>query len=328
MNPKSEKIFKNVSVQSLTIDPEFELRGSQKEVKKFSGQWKTMKRSVEENGILQPILARCEKDPNTGELDLEHPILVDGRQRFAIANELGLDEIPIVIDPSIQDVEDIIRAQIDCNIERIQQSPTQVAEHLLRMVEIKPNITVQELADLFGKTIAWVSGIMKLKNLTPDAEVAVKNQDINLTSAIALGKMPTEHQPEWLQKLVENPSETQDILMNMSEALKDIKKGGKGKVDSTTIPNPRSKAKILELWNELKDQTDSPFFAGVQMIVQLDPESMQLKKLDKETAELAKQIKKDEKALKEAEKAQERLEKSRQELAAAKQKVAEEFQEI
>jgi hypothetical protein len=332
MNPNAELIYKSVPLEDITIDAEFELRGSQKEVKKNSGQWLSFKESIKANGILQPLLARAPRNED-GTLDLDHPILVDGRQRESIVRELhaegvpGFDHIPVAINPTIETPQDIITAQIDCNIERISQNSSQVANHLLRVVDIYPNITVTELADMFHKTVAWASQILKLKNLTPTVKAAMDNQDVSVTACRSLAELPEEQQDEWLTKFIENPDDTADIALNLKEFIKESKKGGK-KTATDNIPKPRSAANVREIWEELQKTPDHPLYAGYQHIVQLDPESMALKRADKETKELERQVAKDERALKKQKEIEERLANQKKELEARKAKIMAEAQEI
>lgn len=317
----AEKVFRNVPISQLVLDEQFALRGSKENDKRNTMEFLGMVESIKDHGIEQPMLGRFGEDEN-GNVDENVVILVDGRQRLAAATKAGLTEVPVYIDPNIRTVADIIQTQITCNIDRISQSPKEVADHVLQLVKYRPNLTVTEIAKMFKRTPAWASGILKLQDGCDELKAALDDNLINVTNAKVICELPLDQQPKWVKDFIEQPKDVSDLLLDLREQIKANKSGTKEKIDTTNIPKPRTAAEIKEIFENMPK--DDPRYAGYLHAVRLDPESKALRTEDKELKALAKQMEKDKKVLEAQQEAAKRLEENkakweakRAELAAA-----------
>lgn len=116
--------------------------------------------SVEEKGILQPILVR--------HLDAEGPDayeIIAGERRWRAAQRAQLHEVPVII-RDLSDRETLEIALIE-NLQRQDLSPMEEAEGFRRLMnEFAHN--QEELAGAVGKSRSHVANMMRLLNL-PDA---------------------------------------------------------------------------------------------------------------------------------------------------------------
>jgi ParB-like chromosome segregation protein Spo0J len=311
-----QKELRRVKLSDI-IREETSLRGPQADVKKNSLAVQQLKASILQNGLLQPIICRPGFDDN-GEIRHDIIILVAGEQRYWCLNQLvreghtQFEEVDIVLDPNIQTAEHIIKCQITENLDRIQQNPQEVAQHILKVVAINPKISRAELAKMFNRTEGWVSQMLKLDNLSEQGQAALDNGTVKVAHLRIVAELPQEMQDEWLQKYIEDPQEAADTDVDLREFIKEFKKGSKKKIDRTKIPRPRSATQIREIWESLTP--DDPKYLGYQHAVRLDAESLREFTASEEEKKLMAQIARDEKKLKDAKEAAERLERAKKDL--------------
>lgn len=318
----SSLVLKTLPIDSIVLDEELALRGSQEEVTKNKSAFLQLVESVRKHGILQPPLGRFGYD-DAGNLQEDIIILVDGRQRYAAAKRAGLTTFPVAVDPNIKSFSDIVLAQTTTNLDRINTDPSQVRDHLMRLTKYQPDLSLRELAEMFNRSVPWVQNILKLKNVSELVQAALDENEINVTAAQIVAELPTKLQDEWLGKFLEHPSPSDqaETLLNLREFIKERKKTGKEPVDFSSVPRPRTATALREMYEHLErtDKTD-PRWAGLQWAVQLDPETVQARKDEVENKELHKKIAQDEKKLREAKAAEDRLAENKRKLEEARAK--------
>lgn len=307
-----------VPIDQVILDEAYQLRKSQEDVKHNSGKFLALCESIRVQGIKQAPLARLGRNID-GSINENEIILVDGRQRYAAAKYNKFTHFPVRIDREIKDAKDIIVAQITCNIHRIAQSPKEVADHMLRVVEMNPLISEQALADMFQKSKQWVAETLRLNKISPNVQTALDEGHINITEAKMLSQLKSAaKQDEWLKKLLEAGSNNAEVLLDLKDYVKESRKGGGEDIDFTTTPRPMSSAKIRQLWDEIKNQPNHPEFAGIQRVVQLDPLTIQTRKEDRELQKLIREVAAEERQIKKAEEAKAKLAAKTAELDAAR----------
>ena len=164
------------------------------QVRKDMGDIAGLKKSIQENGILQPLLI----DKNN--------TLIAGHRRLQAAKELTLEEVPVqVIDvgktknayinmaPIIQLVENIHRKDLD-PIEESDAYNEYMAKH---------KTTIEELSRRIGKTKEYIQRRVNLKNLVPEASKALKEKKIELGHALLLNQMKKNLQKEAMNFITE-----------------------------------------------------------------------------------------------------------------------------
>ncbi|MCW3488966.1 ParB/RepB/Spo0J family partition protein [Dethiobacter alkaliphilus] len=148
-------------------------------------------RSVEQHGILQPLIVR----PSDGEYEL-----VAGERRLRAAKKAGLQRVPVVIRP-LTDKEMMEIALIE-NLQRQDLNPLEEAQAYQRLME-EFNYTQEQLAERVGKSRSAVANTLRLTTLHPEARNFVANQQLSEGHARALLSLPLEKQPLAARKAVE-----------------------------------------------------------------------------------------------------------------------------
>ena len=130
-----------------------------------------LSKSIEKNGIIQPILVR----PKAG----GSYQIVAGERRWRAARMAGLTEIPVVI-REMSDEEAAVFALIE-NLQREDLNPVEEAEGIRSLIE-EFGMTQEEAADRVGKSRTAVTNTLRLLKL-PE----------NILSMVAKGKITVGH---------------------------------------------------------------------------------------------------------------------------------------
>lgn len=130
-----------------------------------------LSKSIEKNGVIQPILVR----PKAG----GSYQIVAGERRWRAARMAGLTEIPVVI-REMSDEEAAVFALIE-NLQREDLNPVEEAEGIRSLIE-EFGMTQEEAADRVGKSRTAVTNTLRLLKL-PE----------NILSMVAKGKITAGH---------------------------------------------------------------------------------------------------------------------------------------
>ena len=130
-----------------------------------------LSKSIEKNGIIQPILVR----PKAG----SSYQIVAGERRWRAARIAGLTEIPVVI-REMSDEEAAVFALIE-NLQREDLNPVEEAEGIRSLIE-EFGMTQEEAADRVGKSRTAVTNTLRLLKL-PE----------NILSMVSKGKITAGH---------------------------------------------------------------------------------------------------------------------------------------
>ncbi|HEC24466.1 MAG TPA: ParB/RepB/Spo0J family partition protein [bacterium] len=116
-----------------------------------------LKRSIEENGIIQPLIVSKSKNGDVFDL-------IAGERRYRAAKELDFKKVPVII----KDISGVLALEIAL-IENIQRQDLNVIEEAgcyLRLIE-EYKITHEELSVKVGKDRATITNMIRLLSL-PD----------------------------------------------------------------------------------------------------------------------------------------------------------------
>lgn len=130
-----------------------------------------LSKSIEKNGVIQPILVR----PVAGGAYQ----IVAGERRWRAARMAGLTEIPVVI-REMSDEDAAVFALIE-NLQREDLNPVEEAEGIRSLIE-EFGMTQEEAADRVGKSRTAVTNILRLLKLPQ-----------NILSMVAKGKITAGH---------------------------------------------------------------------------------------------------------------------------------------
>lgn len=172
------------------------------------GKLAELARSVEQHGILQPLIVR----PSDGEYEL-----VAGERRLRAAKLAGLERVPVVI-RSLTDREMMEIALIE-NLQRQDLNPLEEAEAYRRLMD-EFNYTQEQLAERVGKSRSAVANTLRLTALHADVRYSVAAGLLSEGHARAILGLPLEKQPSAARKAVELGLSVRDTERLTGQELK------------------------------------------------------------------------------------------------------------
>jgi ParB family chromosome partitioning protein len=311
--------------KALEYIPLSEIRSSKtalRGVKEESEDFQLLVESIKSKGVLNPIVVRRQHDPDT---KVEFYGLVDGLHRYTAAGHAGLDKIPAQI-VEMDDAE-LLEAQIIGNNNRIQTTPAQYAQHLIRILGKNPMMTLSTLARRTNMSESSLKKRLSLVKLTEKIQKLVDENELNVTVAYALAEFPHDTQEELISEAL--TSEVGDIIPRLKELKRQMREAqnkGKDAPQAEWAPTLHLR-KIAELKTELqeaelasirslieKHQVKKPLDVAklvLEWVLNGDPDSIEAQKAkyEKKQAELA-EAQERRKKEREEKKARERAEKA------------------
>ena len=144
-------------------------------------QLKELALSIEEQGIIQPIVVRerAVVDSQTG-VRFE---IIAGERRWRAAQLANLDAVPAVI-RTMSDASAIAVALIE-NIQRENLNPLEEANAFQKLI-IEYEMTHQEVANAVGRARASISNTLRLLDLSSSVQALLNEAKINMGHARAL----------------------------------------------------------------------------------------------------------------------------------------------
>jgi|GEM_PF-2539354 len=153
-----------------------------------------LKKSIQEHGILEPLIVRPINGPNNTFISFE---LVAGERRYRAAKELGIKNVPAVIRRlSNHDVREIMLIE---NLQRSSLEPLEEAEAL--EVILSDEVTTQEeLAKKLGKSQSWIANRLRLLKAPDELKKMIISREITPKHVISL--LPLTEYPVLKEKII------------------------------------------------------------------------------------------------------------------------------
>lgn len=303
--------LKNIEISKIRENP-VALRSVDKQDDAYLG----LVDSIRLRGVLNAILVREVRDPDTGEM---YYGLVDGLQRFTASQDAGKTEIPAQV-VALSDAE-VLEAQIITNIHRVETKPVEYSKQLMRILAGNPTMTIAELAAKLARSPSWVSERLGLVKLEESIASLVDEGKVNLSNAYALAKLPADEQANFVDRaMTMTPQEFVPTVNARVKELRDAKRQGRDAAPQAFTPVPHVQ-KLADLRNEFENPSVGPvlvaetgaktavdgFKLGVAWALHMDPLSIEeAKNKDAErkaAAEAEKAKRKEEREKKKAEEA-------------------------
>lgn len=138
--------------------------------------------SIREHGLIQPILVRPMNNGMTYQI-------VAGERRWRACRMLGLDEVPVII----RELDDFETSQIALieNVQRSDLNPVEEAAAYKELMETY-HMTQEVLAKTVGKSRSAIANSVRLLALPDAVQEMLKNGDITVGHAKALGGINDE----------------------------------------------------------------------------------------------------------------------------------------
>ena len=170
-----------------------------------------LSKSIESQGILQPILIRQHASK---EKKYE---IVAGERRWRAAQIAKIHEIPVILKDF--DDHDALQISLMENLQRQDLNPLEESEGYLRLVEDFGN-TQEQIADRLGKSRSYVANMLRLTKLPVFVQDLVREKKISVGHAKVL---LTSEDPEGLAKIILEKDlsvrETEKIFSKYSDSV-------------------------------------------------------------------------------------------------------------
>lgn len=147
-------------------------------------------RSIQESGVLQPIVVTAEGG---------HYKIILGERRWRAAQKIGLKKIPALIRSFSKDR--YLEISLIENLQREDLNPLEIALAYQRMNK-ELNYTQQEIADRVGKDRASVANYLRLLKLPKDVQDFLAEDKISMGHARALIPIEDSDQQIALARLI------------------------------------------------------------------------------------------------------------------------------
>ena len=137
---------------------------------------KDLIQSVKTHGIIQPIAVR--------RLNASSYQIISGERRYRAAKALKLKTVPVHI-LKVNDQSMLEIALLE-NIQRSDLNPIEIAISYQRLID-ECKLTHEELSERLGKKRSSISNYLRVLKLSPSVQESLKNNQISLGHAKALG---------------------------------------------------------------------------------------------------------------------------------------------
>ena len=138
-------------------------------------------KSIEQNGIIQPLLVRPMSDGSYQ--------LVAGERRWRAARMAGLKEVPV----NIIEADDRLAAELALveNLQREDLNPMEEAEGYRRLTQ-ELGLTQEQAAQALGKSQSGIANKLRLLRHSPQVLTVIRRDGLTERHARALLKLPTD----------------------------------------------------------------------------------------------------------------------------------------
>jgi ParB family chromosome partitioning protein len=123
--------------------------------------------SIREHGILQPIIVVQKSDKTFR--------IVAGERRYRAASLAGLDRIPAIV-RTLDELRELELALVE-NVQRVDLSPLEQAASIAKLQQ-QFSLGYTQIAKKLGKAETTVNNIVRLLQLPPDAQQALRENKI------------------------------------------------------------------------------------------------------------------------------------------------------
>lgn len=228
----------------LIVESDVALRGVNRQAEKYL----QLVESIRQRGVLNSITVREIRDA-VGNVTYG---LIDGLQRFTASKDAGRSTIPANI-VRCDDAE-LLEAQIIANIHKIETRPAEYTKQLIRILSGNPLMTIADLAKKLCQSKSWVEARLSLNKLDEAIQQLVDTDQIKLSNAYALAKLPIEEQKDFVDRaMTDPPGQFVPLIHARVKEIRDAKKEGKVAREAEWVATPH-----LRKMSELKDEFDAP----------------------------------------------------------------------
>lgn len=183
-----------------------------------------LRESIQEHGILQPIVVRK---------SIKGYEIVLGERRFRAASEAGLKTIPVIVkDYSEQKMMEVALIE---NLQREDLNPVEEAQAYQKLIE-HLKITQEELASRVGKSRPHIANHIRLLQLPKPVLELLSNGQLSMGHGRALlGLKKKTKMQQVVQRITEEGLNVRQLEKLISDINKNVPRGTKKKTVQTNI---------------------------------------------------------------------------------------------
>ena len=186
--------------------------------------------SIQENGILQPLIVSAADEPG-------QYTLIAGERRLIAAGMAGLDTVPVLVREAT-DIQRLELALIE-NVQRADLTPLEAAEAYRQLAD-DFNRSHEQIAQQLGKSRVAITNTLRLLKLPDDVRHALSSGEISEGHARVLLSLPNEQaQSAVLQTIIKH-----ELNVRKTEEL--VRKYLGQRPASPSTPTPKPDVTFLE----------------------------------------------------------------------------------
>lgn len=152
---------------------------------------KELRASINELGILSPLTVKSDGE------------IISGHRRWRAAQELGLEDVPVLVRDDLVGADDVAAAQIVENLQRADLPPVDEAEAYKKLRD-KYQLEVVEIAARVAKSESYVYKRLQLAELCKEGRQALRKGGLSTAGAMMIARVPPELQPDLVDELAQD----------------------------------------------------------------------------------------------------------------------------
>lgn len=211
--------------------------------------------SIKHLGIIQPITVR-----KIGENRYQ---LISGERRLRAAKLANLDEIPAFVKDADDDT--LLELALVENIQRQDLNAIEIANSYQKLLE-EFNLTQEELSSRVGKNRATISNYLRILNLPPAIQAAIRYEKITMGHARALASIDDD---EALMNIFKKTIDEGLSVRKVEELVANLKNKSTAKHSTKNIVSEKTEKILNNLKEKFNIEAKSKVNSNGKVIVQL-----------------------------------------------------------
>lgn len=211
--------------------------------------------SIKHLGIIQPITVR-----KIGENRYQ---LISGERRLRAARLANLNEIPAFVKDADDDT--LLELALVENIQRQDLNAIEIANSYQKLLE-EFNLTQEELSSRVGKNRATISNYLRILNLPPAIQAAIRYEKITMGHARALASIDDD---EDLMKIFKKTIDEGLSVRKVEDLVANLKNKSTAKHSTKNIVSEKTEKILNNLKEKFNINAKSKVTSKGKVIVQL-----------------------------------------------------------
>lgn len=211
--------------------------------------------SIKHLGIIQPITVR--------KIDENRYQLISGERRLRAARLANLNEIPAFVKDADDDT--LLELALVENIQRQDLNAIEIANSYQKLLE-EFNLTQEELSSRVGKNRATISNYLRILNLPPAIQAAIRYEKITMGHARALASIDDD---EDLMNIFKKTIDEGLSVRKVEELVANLKNKSTAKHSTKNIVSEKTEKILNNLKEKFNIDAKSKITSKGKVIVQL-----------------------------------------------------------